>query len=186
MDDLRLFISVNIDTPQILAQIEKFQHLVQFKGVKLVDSSLFHFSLHFLGDTSQELIPKLEKVISSIKQESFTVTLKQAGVFPSAHNIKVIWVGVSEGLHELQSLHDQLIQPLQTLNFLIESREFIPHLTIGRVKFLDARSKKSIQDAITDYHSFIFGSQEVTAVHLMHSTLTPNGPIYQSIFSKDL
>ncbi len=186
MDVLRLFISINIDSLEIRSQIAKFQDLIQFKGVKLVNPNLFHFSLHFLGDTSKDFVPKLENAISLINQEPFTVTLKETGVFPSPHNIKVIWVSASTGVTELKSLHRQLIQPLQELNFNIESREFIPHLTIARVKFLDAPSKRTIQKAITDYQSFTFGSQNMTSVHLMQSTLTPDGPIYQSIFSKDL
>ena len=185
MVSLRLFISVNIDSPEILSQLSKFQSLVKFKGIKLVNPSLFHFSLHFLGDTSTELIPQLKQIISSVDQPSLTVQLEKSGVFPSYNNIKVIWAGVSYGSMELNSLHHQLKQQLQDNKFQIDSK-FTPHLTLARVKFLDAASKQKVQHALHEYKSHIFGSQEITKVHLMQSTLTPDGPIYQSIFSKDL
>lgn len=185
MDSLRLFIAVNIDSPEIISQLSKFQSLLKFKGIKLVNPSLFHFSLHFLGDTSTELIPQLQEAISSVDQPPFTVQLENSGVFPSYNNIRVIWAGVSNGSAELNTLHDLLIPPLQDLNFQIDSR-FSAHLTLARVKFLDAQSKQKVQHSLTEYKSYVFGAQEITKLHLMQSTLTPEGPIYQSIFSKDL
>ena len=186
MDELRLFISVNIDSPKITSEIAKFQKKVSFRGVKVVKPDLFHFSLHFLGDTLKEVVPDIENIFSSIEQAPFTITMEGSGVFPSVHNIKVLWIGVSSGATELTSLQRQFTQPLEKLHFKIDSRPYSPHLTIGRVKFLNPESKKAIQEAVRDYQSVVFGSQEITKIHLMQSTLTPEGPIYQSLYSKDL
>ena len=186
MDTMRLFIAVNIDSPDLRSSISHYQSRLDFRGVKLVDPELFHFSLHFLGETSSELIPQLNRVIDGITQTPFTLTLDHAGVFPNLRNIRVLWIGTSSGSEELIALQQQLIQPLQELQFSIDSRPYTPHLTIGRVKFLNAEAKPSIQHAVKDHESFLFGSQEVTQVHLMQSTLTPEGPIYQSLYTKDL
>ena len=186
MDDLRLFISVNIDNNQIKSKIAEFQEQVDVQGVKLVDPELFHFSLHFLGDISKELVPELNKVLSSIRQVPFSVGLQGIGVFPSLYNIKVIWAGVSAGSDELRNLKQQLDEPLEQLGFTIDSRPFTPHLTIGRVKFLNPENKSKLQKIISDYKATQFGSQEVLALNLMQSTLKPEGPNYQSLFRQDL
>ncbi len=183
---MRLFISVNITSPDLKAAITHYQSRLDVRGVKLVEPELFHFSLHFLGDTASDVIPQLKEVLDEIKQEPFSLTLDHAGVFPNLRNIKVLWIGTSTGSEGLISLQQQLIQPLTDLQFTIDSRPYTPHLTIGRVKFLNADAKPKIQHAIKDHQSFLFGSQEVTQVHLMQSTLTPEGPIYQSLYTKDL
>ena len=186
MDTLRLFVSVNIDSPGIKASIREFQQQLDFKGIKVVDPDLFHFSLHFLGDTSKELIPQLASVLSSVKQVPFEVKLEQVGVFPSLHNIKVIWVGVSTGATELSSLKQQLDRPLQHLGFTIDERSFTPHLTVGRVKFINPDQKKKIQNIITSFEARNFGSQHIDSLHLMQSTLRPEGPSYQSLVTQEL
>ena len=186
MNELRLFISVNIDSREITSEIANFQKMVSFRGIKVVQPDLFHFSLHFLGDTPKEVVPEIENIFNSIEQAPFTITMKGSGVFPSLHNIKVLWIGVSSGATELTSLQKQFKQPLENLNFKTDSRPYTPHLTIGRVKFLNPESKKTIQQAVREYQSVEFGSQEITNIHLMQSTLTPEGPIYQSLYSKDL
>ena len=186
MADLRLFISVPLNAPTLTAAISSFQQQLDFPGIKLVKPDLFHFSLHFLGDTDAQLVPKLEEAFVGIKEAPFTVTLDQAGVFPSLQNIKVLWVGVSNGSDSLQSLHQQFKNPLEELGFHIDTRPYTPHVTIGRVKFLNPNHKSSVQQAIRTHKNTTFGTQEVSSIHLMQSTLTPQGPIYQPIISQDL
>lgn len=186
MDTLRLFISVNIDSPELLEFIAKFQEGLAVRGVRLVEPQLFHFSLHFLGDTASDLIPSLQQALEGIEQVPFSVTMDHAGVFSSLRDIRVIWVGVSQGADELASLQKQLIAPLKELGFKIDTRAYTPHLTVGRVKFLDPENKRKVQQAVREYQTASFGTQEVSHIHLMQSTLTPQGPIYQSIYSKDL
>ena len=186
MDKLRLFVSVPVDNSDVTANIASLQEQFNVQGVKLVNPQLFHFSLHFLGDTAQELIPELQEIISKMQHSPFTLSLEQCGVFPNIHNIKVIWIGVSSGTQELISLQQQLIEPLKELNLKLDDRKYTPHLTIGRVKFLKPGSKHAVQEVIRDNQSTKFGSQKVTHLHLMQSTLTPEGPIYKSLFSKEL
>lgn len=186
MDTLRLFIAVNIDSPELLASITNFQKGLSVKGVRLVDPQLFHFSLHFLGDTASDLIPSLQQALDTVEQAPFSVTMDHAGVFSSLRDIRVIWVGVAQGAKELSSLQKQLIQPLQELGFKIDTRAYTPHLTVGRVKFLDPENKRKVQQTVREYQTADFGRQEVTSIHLMQSTLTPQGPIYQSVYSKEL
>lgn len=186
MDDLRLFISVNITDSHIKSTIADVQKQCAFKGVKLVDPELFHFSLHFLGDTSESLIPELKKIIDSIKIAPFSVSLDGIGVFPALQNIKVIWAGVSTGSNELQLIKKQLDDPLEQLGFKIEKRPFTPHLTIARVKFIDPAHKSTLQKIILENKSKKIGNQQVLSIHLMQSILKPEGPSYQSLFQHDL
>ena len=186
MNNLRLFIAVAIDEPSLTTNLAKFQKLINLQGITLVTPELFHFSLHFLGDTAKEVLPDLQKIINTINQDKFTITLTGCGVFPSLNNIKVVWAGVQSGTNELISLQQQLSKPLEQLGFKLDTRPYSPHLTLGRVKFLKPENKKLLQRIISENKGVQFGSQTISTVHLMQSTLTPTGPIYQSLFHKDL
>lgn len=186
MDTLRLFIAVPITDATIVSNLIAFQETFAVPGVRQVKPDLFHFSLHFLGDTDQSLLNDLQSIITSVSAEKFTVTLSGCGVFPGLQNIKVIWAGVTVGVQQLITIQQQLSKPLEEVGFQLDQRPFSPHLTLGRVKFLKPDGKKTIQQTIKDHKTKLFGSQEVTSVHLMQSTLTPKGSIYSSLFQKDL
>jgi 2'-5' RNA ligase len=187
MTSLRLFISVNIDSPSVISKITEFQELFSFPGIKVVSPELLHFSLHFLGDTDESLIPDLSDLLSSITHpKSFTVSLVGCGSFPNEKSFKILWLGVSSGSSELLSLNKSLTGPLQELGFHLDSRPYNPHLTIARVKFITPKEKQLLQQTLLEKKNLSFGQQQISQVHLMQSTLTPQGPVYQSLFHKDL
>ncbi|WP_297486576.1 2'-5' RNA ligase family protein, partial [Thermococcus sp.] len=56
---------------------------------------------------------------------------------------------------------------------------FVAHITIGRVKFV--RDKTKLAMALKDLANEDFGEFEVNAIELKKSTLTPKGPIYETV-----
>ena len=101
MVSLRLFIAVPVNDQTMLSNLANFQQSFNYQGIRQVKPDLFHFSLHFLGDTEESLVQDIQEVINAILAERFTITLKGAGVFPNLHNIKVIWAGVQSGVEQL-------------------------------------------------------------------------------------
>lgn len=186
MENLRLFLAVTIDSQPLVAKLTQFQEQFDFQGIKLVEPNLFHFSIYFLGDTSTDLVSDLEEIISSINVAPFTAIIKGSGVFRNLQNITVIWAGLTTGTDELNSIKNQMLDPLEKIGFQLNTRSSSHHLTLARVKFLKPDVKKQVQSIITANTEKDFGSQEITQVHLMQSTLTPTGPIYRSLFHKDL
>ena len=60
-----------------------------------------------------------------------------------------------------------------------KERRYIPHITIGRVKFI--KNKKDLKEKIEKYKTVKFGNLEVKNIVLISSQLTEKGAIYTTI-----
>ena len=65
-----------------------------------------------------------------------------------------------------------------------ENKPFHPHITIARVK--NQNNIDKLLNSIDSMRNQYFGSEIFDNIKLKHSTLTPNGPIYQTLFSVPL
>lgn len=141
--------------------------------LNLVPLHNLHFTVKFLGETDKtaEIREKLAKIVSA--QKSFTISLKQVGVFPSLERINVIWVG-TEG----ENFIPLMKETEKELNY-IRKNEFateVPHLTIARVR--SGRKKWELQEWVKSNKNTDFGEMEVKKVVLYESELMPEGPVY--------
>jgi 2'-5' RNA ligase len=106
----------------------------------------------------------------------FRVTFTGTGAFPNLGKMRVVWIGIdSPGLIDLASTVLEVLPPGEGE----KAQPFRPHLTIGRVKFPEGI--RQCRDVIERFQDHAFGSLEATEFHLMQSTLTPQGPIYNVI-----
>jgi len=62
--------------------------------------------------------------------------------------------------------------------FKINYEEFVPHLTIARVKF---GKSNALSKFLIDYKDIEFGNVNINSIKLKKSTLTKNGPIYNDL-----
>src|SRR5439155_23969207 len=65
---------------------------------------------------------------------SFRLALAGIGCFPDAKRPRVVWIGMNGDLGSLRRLQSQIERETQSLGDHRESRDFQPHLRIGRVK----------------------------------------------------
>lgn len=177
---MRLFVSV--DLPEALADAlrDLQEPLRGAPGVRLTDPTQAHVTLSFLGDVDPDLIPDLEDALvgAVAGHDAFEVRFGGFGVFPSREYITVVWVGVEAGEDPFTSLQADVDRYLADLGFSSDEDSFVPHITLGRVD--DARSKEDIQRLVED-HSPTVGSMRVTDVRLTESTLTAEGPVYETV-----
>ncbi|HVP99934.1 MAG TPA: RNA 2',3'-cyclic phosphodiesterase [Candidatus Thermoplasmatota archaeon] len=148
--------------------------------VKLVEPENIHLTLKFLGDTNEEQIDAIGRVIeeSVAGIKPFMLTLKGTGVFPNERYIKVVWVGIVNG-DNLSRIAQAIDQKLEPLGFTKERRGYSAHLTIGRVR--TAKNKDQLLTVIQKYQEKEFLQKEIQAVALKKSDLTPQGPIYTTL-----
>ena len=154
--------------------------------VKWVEPHNLHFTLKFLEEIEWS---RLDSAASAIDRAlngvtRFTVSLGGVGAFPGGVRPRVVWIGVSSGAADLSSLAAKLDREFEKEGFPTERRPFSPHLTLGRVR--SSSGAAALSAAIIALKHLTMGSMRVSAVHLMKSTLTPNGPIYREIRSWDL
>lgn len=179
---MRIFIAVKIPGP-LKKKIFHIQQELKSKieKIKWVDAELLHFTLKFLGEISEEGLKKVEKVSFQIASEStpFVLEIKGMGIFPDYSSPRVIWIGVEEGGERIEELARRLDKKLSEEGFIKEKREWVPHLTIGRVKFL--REKEKFKELILSKEKVEIGKMKVESLNIIQSHLTPKGPIYKTL-----
>jgi 2'-5' RNA ligase len=117
--------------------------------------------------------------MSTVQFKPFVMKLQGLGAFPSQERPRVIWVGVTQGFEEVQAIYRTLRPKLQAIPLRLEPKEeFAPHITIARVKF----SGYALRKIIASLKDVELGLQEVKAIRLKKSTLTPRGPIYETLY----
>jgi 2'-5' RNA ligase len=179
METFRGFIAVEVP---VTDQMVSFQKDIKKTNanVKLVEPENIHITLKFLGDVP---VSEIETIESMMKQsvesiQPHSIMLKGTGVFPNENYIKVIWIGI-QGSDHLYTIAHFLNQQSTKIGVKKEKRGFSAHLTIGRMK--SAYGKEHILSLIKKYEETIFSEIPVNQIHLKKSTLTPRGPIYETL-----
>ena len=179
-ETVRSFLAIELAedlVPKILDVQKEFKKTNA--NVKYVPSENMHFTLKFFGnvdlDMIEDIINAIRKVI--VNYTSFKLNIKDCGCFPNKKVIKVLWLGLEEG-SPIKELQKDLDKEFKKLGFKKE-RNFISHLTIGRVK--SPKNKQEIRKTIEKLENIEIGQMTVSKICLKKSTLTPQGPIYEDI-----
>lgn len=145
--------------------------------VKWIEKNAIHFTLKFLGEVSgskvEEIKNNLRHAISGFGP--FKINIKGFGVFPHYVNPRIIWVGIHER-EKLKQLH-QIVEEICFLSgFEKEKRDFIAHLSLGRVRYL--KDKNGLIQKIKELNTLSFGEIQIKEISLMESWLYPSGAKY--------
>ena len=89
-----------------------------------------------------EKIPLIEETAreSTAGFKPFNINIKNTGIFGSSYNPKVIWFGIEKS-EILENLAENLLKNLDENGFLRDRQNFVPHLTIGRIKNVQDKSR---------------------------------------------
>jgi len=188
-ESLRVFIAIEIQD-RIKDAIENIQEKLKktnsIKG-KWVSKENIHLTLKFLGDTQIQKIDKIKECIEETFREKneISCSLKNVGTFPPSKSPRVVWVGIENKKDIIAEYADRLEDSLLKLHFKKEKRSFKSHITICRVKNVTEPQlfTSQIQEINKEFPSIYFQIEKIT---LFESKLTPQGPIYTSLFSFSL
>lgn len=177
----RIFIAIKVEPGEILFKtVSHLKSGLINEGIKWTSLDNIHITLAFLGDTEENII----KIISSALKEScegsgkFELTLRGTGVFKNLSDPRVIWMDIdpSEGLTHLYNI---IINRLNESGVVIEKRPFRPHLTLGRIKYLN--DKLILKDLIGKYQGSEIQKVPVNEVIIYESILRGTGPLYKAV-----
>ncbi|MDD3041587.1 MAG: RNA 2',3'-cyclic phosphodiesterase [Methanosarcinaceae archaeon] len=174
---IRTFIAVEFD-PAFREQIAEIQTRFADLNLKLVDPEQIHITLKFLGDVEEASVPELSAALDSLTCEPFEARVEGLGAFPNPGNPRVLWLG---SVGNFKILHTQVEKVLEPLGFEKDRREFAPHATLARVKVLKMAQKKVFLNTFHELKDVKIGSMKVDRIELKKSTLTPEGPIYETL-----
>ncbi len=190
MEQIRCFIAIELpdELKEELVQLEARLKLGKQPWVKWVNPDSIHLTLKFLGNIAIERTGEITKAMEEAAQAvpPFQLKVNDVGAFPSLKRVEVAWVGVSGDVDKLGQLQQRIESNLARLGFAPESRPFVSHLTIARLRNrapLDERQRFGQLIAGTRFEA---GTIKVDAISLMRSQLTREGAIYSRISSVNL
>lgn len=176
-ETIRAFIALDLP-PTIKTECERISQelagTVPKTAVRWVQPEKMHLTLRFLGDTAVDKLPVISQSLDDLTQQntSFSLQLNALGCFPNRKRPRVIWAGFAGNVAALQSLKKDVDAKLAPLGWVKENKPFRAHLTLGRVKN-DRELAQMKWDVAINPLAFA-----VTAVALIESKLTSQGPIY--------
>jgi 2'-5' RNA ligase len=177
---MRCFVAIGVHEEVRRRLLSIQQRLSPFLSWKPVEFENMHLTLKFLGEVEEtrsgEILSALRSTCSRFSR--FEISVRGIGAFPSPSHARVLWAGVSGGADKVVSLSRAIDSELAKLGFPKE-RDFVPHVTIGRVKFVSGR--KELMELMEGLRGEEFGRSEVQSVDLMKSVLTPKGPLYSVV-----
>jgi 2'-5' RNA ligase len=182
---MRLFIAVELSR----SARESAQEAVAILDSRLdrsirlrwVSADQMHLTVRFIGPVPDERIPILLKALEApLRLEPFDVELNGCGVFPKSGPPRVVWIGLSQGLEQLQAMHEEFNRRLGSLGFAPEDRPFSAHLTLARIKEIAAPASRHLRDSIRDLPPRKARCR-IESATVFKSDLSPRGSCYTAI-----
>lgn len=182
----RVFLAIKINTSKnFMDTIDGLKLKLKHENIRWINTGNLHLTLRFFGDTPIYKIDGIVKAIKNAleKEKEFKIVLQKLGVFGSRYNPKVIWFKVL-GDEILKELEVKISTELEAKGFFGDRQNFVPHLTIARLKRL--KDKKLFNDILEDYKEIYIQESEVKEVVLYESILNNTGAEYKILQKFDL
>ncbi|WP_435348095.1 RNA 2',3'-cyclic phosphodiesterase [Haloarchaeobius sp. HRN-SO-5] len=179
---MRLFVSIDLP-PSLTDDVAALQgRFDDATGLDPTDPGSVHVTLKFLGEVSEARLAALSEAVTAGVERAdvgpFDATFGGLGVFPSLDYINVLWLGVRDGAEKMTALHEGIEAETTAIGFSPEDHEFTPHVTLARMRH--AGGKEAVQERVQEEDPTV-GSMRVDEVRLTESTLTDDGPAYETV-----
>jgi 2'-5' RNA ligase len=140
-----------------------------------------HITLLFLGDINSEQLAKVQRAIATINVKPFSIAIKGISYF-GGREMHTIFANVTDD-GQTKAVYLELSELLLSFGIKVEhSREYIPHVTIARVKEGNADTREFIGRNSGQE----FGEFNVSAICIKQSVLSEKGPVYTTLFERKL
>ena len=193
-DPMRIFIALDIDDA-IRQRIQRFMEGVSgfAPDARWVRPESPHVTLKFIGEKPMETAEEIKHALSGIRSDSFELTFRGYGFFPTAKAARVFWVGIESG-PQLASLANAVDAATSALGIPKEDHPFAPHLTLARGggrsgaprwRKGDATNKnfQHLQEKLAALPVPDFGTMAAHEFFLYQSQLSTEGSRYTKIAS---
>jgi len=168
---MRLFIAVNVNeaTRSALASLQTELRTTAARGRFSAQENL-HLTLVFLGECDPTQTAAARSAVERVRFSSFPLIIDRLGRFRRDGG-EIWWAGV-EASEPLLALQRNLTKALQVEGFQLESRKYMPHITLAR-ELVTTEKEKTISP---------FG-ETVTKIDLMKSEYIQGKLTYTAIYS---
>jgi 2'-5' RNA ligase len=177
----RLFAALKIHPDQdFLLFYKKIRTALQHEPIKWVEENNIHITIKFFGETDERKIPGISQALRNRAAHTAQVALafSKTGIFGSSYAPKVIWLGIEPYL-QLTKLMMEVQKDLEPLGYQTDRQNMVPHLTLGRIKFL--RDRILFQNTIQKFQEFSTQQYLIGEMILYESILHREGPEYKIV-----
>ena len=177
----RTFLAIPIpSSTEFTAMVERLKKNLQHeKYINYVKTNQIHLTLKFVGETPEEdiqaIIESCQKVAK--RHQPFAMDFDRTGFFGSNNVPRVLWLGMNNQPKALFDLEADLLDAFDDLGYLRDRQNFVPHLTVCRIKQLvDKQFFLQVHNSI-EQKTYLHA--DVKELIYFQSFLQPTGPIYK-------
>lgn len=184
MERIRAFIAVEISADVRAQALKLIKELApRTSSVRWVEPQTMHVTLAFLGEIEMLDIPQLCDAMADAVAEvpPFDLQFVGAGAFPSVDRPRTIWLGTGDGAEAMRELQRSLQDRLDAMGYRGESRQYRPHLTLGRLKGNDEQPGGELSRRLVELRDFPGGATDVNEIVLFSSVMHRSGPTYEAL-----
>lgn len=150
-----------------------------------VKPEVMHLTIKFFGEIPQNSIPSIEHCLgqAACSVTEFSIAIVATGIFGSSYQPRVIWFGIKEP-EPVKQLATEVNEQLKTIGILPDRQNFVPHLTIARIKQIN---NLHYLHKVIGRHKILDGEPEhIGEIALYESILHKYGPVYTALKSFEL
>lgn len=180
-ETIRTFIAIKITAEKkLLDLIAELKKSLASEEIRWVDIDNLHLTLRFLGETNQFQVAEIAKMLDSISKQfqPFHFELRGVSVFKKKTQPRVLFVSVENDL-VLKQLAAEIQEMTKTLGFNVDENSFNPHITLGRIKFI--QNKTDFYALANKFCDTKIQSVIVSEIIFYQSILGSEGPTYKTI-----
>jgi len=164
-----LVTAVSSDVPGVLRPIPARTH---------------HVTLAFLGDIAETDVPACREVLRLAgRVPAAPLTLDSSRILYSRKTPRLVCVGLREGAEPVARVQKLVCREIGGRIPSLDLRPKPPHVTVARFrKNVDRGTARRVEEALRRHEGpDPARTDRLTSVHLVRSTLTPSGPIYETV-----
>ena len=180
----RTFLAIPIhpgtDYPTLVQRLQKnLEH--ERRNINWCKTDQIHLTLKFVGDTPDQDIPKIIQACQKVAKDHqpFTMDFNRTGLFGSNHSPRVLWLGMKDEPQALYDLEEDVLNVFDGLGYLRDRQNFVPHLTVCRIKQLI--DKSFFQQIYQGIEQKTYLHADVNEIVYFQSFLQPTGAFYKTL-----
>jgi RNA 2',3'-cyclic 3'-phosphodiesterase len=145
---------------------------------RIVAPEALHLTLVFLGEVPAPVLEDVDSAFGVVVAPAFKLSLRGLGVFGGAKP-RIVYVGAAPD-PALSHLHRKLVTAARSAGVDLESRRFVPHVTLARLN-RPPEDRVRLERFVALRGDYSAPSFTVEGFGLYRSQLGSGGPVYHEL-----
>jgi len=166
---IRTFVAIKLAlSPEYNGLRTALRQRTTYDQIRWCNDDLIHLTVQFIGKTPVALLPQIKASLDQISAETpqFPLAITKLGLFGSHYAPRIVWLGLTPS-PELTQFHEKTAQFLAQIGLPVAQENFVPHITLGRIKEVD--NKKRFSALIEELQPDFKQEFHIDSVNLMQS-----------------